>query len=61
MPVGGVSQQIGHNVTNQSERDLRQVQAEDAVEELDHAESPLLTCLLQELLKDVIEDVMEQC
>lgn len=61
MPVGGVSQQIGHDVTNQSERDLLQVQAEDAVEELDDTERPLLTRLLEELLEDESFAVMKKC
>lgn len=61
VPVGGVSQQIGHDVTNQSERDLLQVQAEDAVEELDDTERPLLTRLLHELLEDESFAVKKKC
>lgn len=53
MPVGGVSQQVGHNVTNQSKGDLLQIQAKDAVEELNDTEGPLPTGLLQEFLENI--------
>ena len=49
--MGGVSEQVGQDGAQQGERDLLGVQAEDAVEQLHHPVSPLLTSLLQQLLK----------
>lgn len=51
LPVGGVCQQVGQYSAQQGQRDLLHVQAEDAVEQLHHPIGPLLSSLLQQLLK----------
>lgn len=53
VPVGGVCEQVGQDGTQQGEGDLLGVQAEDAVEQLHDAIGPLLSSLLQQLLKCV--------
>lgn len=49
--MGGVCEEVGQYGTQQGEGDLLSVQAEDAVEQLCHPISPLLSGLLQQLLK----------
>lgn len=51
MPVGGVCEQVGQNGSQQGERDLLGVQAEDAVEQLSRPVGPLPPGLLQQLLE----------
>lgn len=49
--MGGVCQQVGQYSAQQGQGDLLHVQAEDAVEQLHHTIGPLLSSLLQQLLK----------